>query len=845
MKARSISALGVIGLSLILAGCNKIIIPTTTKIPDDASLAQLERIFPQGRMVFAQTTAWVDSLEIGDVVAAKASSAMPTGLLRKITAKSAVDGKVLVDTEPAALNQAVQRGRLDVTRTLTHADLQETKNLFPGACVYANPAKDGEGFFVGMDNLVVYESGGNKITVSGNVSVAPSFDLNVDIDDFVLQQCTFEHKTNLLATFELNANFHYALPDAWEQRIATFMFAPIEFYIGSVPVVMVPQLQLFLRVEGEATAHLHASAIYQKTATLIAGYQDGAWTGTYTLTDEPLDYSPPTITQAGAEVTVQGGPDFSLLLYGLAGPYGKVQAGMDFSASLVGDSIQWALNGALDGYLGFDVEPLSFDVAEYPLTQLLNYDIPIASGTVDFGEEGENEGSNEGEGEIMEGEGGEGEAEGQAGGEGEEIPNAWSKTYGGGEEDGANAVIQTSDGGYAMAGYSESFELTTRNVWAAKLDAAGNIQWERTFGNGHTDQAFDLLQTSDGGFLVASETHSFGAGEMDFWAVKLTAAGHVDWQSTCGGDSIDDATAVTDTGDGFVLAGNSYSFSTGTGDDDGDIFVVKFNNDGTLAWAKAYTGFGSHASARAIVRAANGDLMLAGAIADLAGGWIMRLTSAGALVWAYAWDVDLFNAIRETDTGFVVAGRYTPWYCLSCINAFVMVIDDNAQTEWARIYAQEDEDTEARDVVLGEDTGFAVAIKVLIPDTAVWIFRLNNDGQVVWARDYQAGGLRSDVNALFRTQDAGGLTGYVLAGNEEFSDHKNDAWLMKLPADGVITFNAASQGVSTNLSGTFTDITPARTDLTITVKDLNGMVTVTHPEIEVADTAAQSMQQAP
>ncbi len=100
----------------------------------------------------------------------------------------------------------------------------------------------------------------------------------------------------------------------------------------------------------------------------------------------------------------------------------------------------------------------------------------------------------------------------------------WNRTYGGMSEDQAQiskCVVQTSDGGYALAGYTESFGAGWADFWLVKTDSAGNEEWNQTYGGSNDDLAYSVIETSDWGYAIAGRTESFGAGARDFCLVKV------------------------------------------------------------------------------------------------------------------------------------------------------------------------------------------------------------------------------------------------------------------------------------------------------------------------------------
>jgi hypothetical protein len=104
----------------------------------------------------------------------------------------------------------------------------------------------------------------------------------------------------------------------------------------------------------------------------------------------------------------------------------------------------------------------------------------------------------------------------------------WNRTYGGPSWDPARALIQTSDGGFALAGHTYSFGAVTYDFWLVKTDMDGNMQWNKRYGGIEWDGGYcALVQTTDGGYALAGDTWSFGAGDADFWLVKTDADGNI------------------------------------------------------------------------------------------------------------------------------------------------------------------------------------------------------------------------------------------------------------------------------------------------------------------------------
>jgi len=141
----------------------------------------------------------------------------------------------------------------------------------------------------------------------------------------------------------------------------------------------------------------------------------------------------------------------------------------------------------------------------------------------------------------------------------------WSQTYGGEYSDQAWSMIVTSDGGYVMAG--STGPMINEDFWLVKTDEFGNVEWNRTYCGPEDDEAISLIKTSDGGYAIAVQTVSNGTGSIDFWLIKTDAYGNMEWNQTYGGQDVDWPMSLIETSDwGYAMVGGTYSFGVGSGD---------------------------------------------------------------------------------------------------------------------------------------------------------------------------------------------------------------------------------------------------------------------------------------
>jgi hypothetical protein len=167
----------------------------------------------------------------------------------------------------------------------------------------------------------------------------------------------------------------------------------------------------------------------------------------------------------------------------------------------------------------------------------------------------------------------------------------WTKAYGGAAVDVGWGLVQTKDGGYAMSGFTFSFGAGGQDGWLIKTDVNGNMQWNKTYGGTADDSLQVIVLTSDGGFAIAGKTLSFGGGNLDMWLVKTDSYGNVQWSKTFGGpgdDSGPDGNHVLQTADGgYVIAGTTTSFGAGGQ----DFYLVKTDAAGNAPAPPAATAF--------------------------------------------------------------------------------------------------------------------------------------------------------------------------------------------------------------------------------------------------------------
>jgi len=247
----------------------------------------------------------------------------------------------------------------------------------------------------------------------------------------------------------------------------------------------------------------------------------------------------------------------------------------------------------------------------------------------------------------------------------------WSRIFGGTERDYCYSVQQTSDGGYILAGKTSSFGASNCDFWLIKTDENGDSLWSRTYGGVNADACESVQQTSDGGYILAGQTQSFGAGNYDFWLVKTDVDGVSLWSRTFGGTAIEYCNSVQQTSDGgYILAGKTNSF--GAGND--DFWVVKTDENGDSLWSRTFGG-NSYETCFSVIESSDHRYVLAGYTSSFGAGnsdfWLVKVDSDGDSLWSQTYGSQYYGtcySVQQTaDGGFIMGGTISSndWnFCL-------------------------------------------------------------------------------------------------------------------------------------------------------------------------------------
>ena len=360
------------------------IIPATTKVTDAATRAALSAYDrATGLLRFKQSTPTLAALKPGDVIVSSPSAAAPDGYLRKVTAIRSEGGETVLDTSQAKLTEAVSQGVLDAHMDLKPANIQRTEVLLPGVTVTNGAARLGAqdqvgigenyAFSVNFNHVFVPKAGPN---VSGNVTVDGSVSYNVGLGVYIAVSGPSFLPSRLISVGPVEAKVGFAQQASLhisgdvvgdlgdELKFATQYYEPLTFFIGPVPVVIVPRLDLYLSAGGRVEGKFDFRASESNVAQLGARWTpDDGWKN---ISDFDFSGDVPKPTVSGT-VKPSGGvkSTFGFKLYDVAGPEMSLLGGLVLDGQIP-RSPNWIVTGFLKGNMNFKVElPILGTLADY------------------------------------------------------------------------------------------------------------------------------------------------------------------------------------------------------------------------------------------------------------------------------------------------------------------------------------------------------------------------------------------------------------------------------------------------------------------------------------------------
>lgn len=333
---------------------------------------------------------------------------------------------------------------------------------------------------------------------------------------------------------------------------------------------------------------------------------------------------------------------------------------------------------------------------------------------------------------------------------------------------GGSDVLQTDDGGYLIAAHY---------LYLIKTDQYGDTLWTKGLSDGLGQSFFSLKKTNDNCFIACGSSYGFGLYGYNYWLAKFNANGDTIWQKGYGGYGDEDALDVIQTSDnGYALVGASTSFNDA-------MYFVKTDSYGDTLWTKVYKNSDYFIGSALLQLDDSGYIILGHASQDI---HLIRTNQFGDTLWTKiigGSGLDEGYSIQKTnDNGFIIFG-YTLSYGAGQKDVYAVKINSNGDIQWSKTYGGPGYETGCHGIVCN-DGGFAIACMKGDINAGVtcdsYLIRTNSIGDTLWTRTFTNAG-DDWFRRIQETSDGGFiLTGYIKIGNDY------NVYLVKTNANGQV-----------------------------------------------------------
>lgn len=414
---------------------------------------------------------------------------------------------------------------------------------------------------------------------------------------------------------------------------------------------------------------------------------------------------------------------------------------------------------------------------------------------------------------------------------------SWQNCYGGSKNEEARCVKPTPDGGFIVAGYTFSNDGQVTNLhgtiedfWIVKLSVSGSVEWQKAYGGDGDEEAYSIILTNDGGYVVAGYATYPNSGDVtgihssnyreDFWVIKLSGSGNLEWQKTYGGTMNEVAKDIRQTADGgYVLIGTTLSNDFDVSGLHGtyhDAWVLKLSATGTIEWQKCYGG-STYEHGNAIVQSNDGGYVFTGSArssdGDLTGlqepsgyehMWVVKINNVGVIEWQ--------KIIPGGGEGYKVITTSNGEYLILCsasssgTSVFldslygyngILKLNATGDVIWGRTYGENTAGLRPGNLIQASDGNyvFSATISSAAGDVTehygqddIWLVKVDQtNGGILWQKTVG----RADASEIALYLAQSNDNGYIVSGTAiaipSFPGHYglSDYFVAKLSPDGL------------------------------------------------------------
>ncbi|GEM_PF-1869571 len=359
----------------------------------------------------------------------------------------------------------------------------------------------------------------------------------------------------------------------------------------------------------------------------------------------------------------------------------------------------------------------------------------------------------------------------------------WTKYYGGNQDEEGYDVIQTTDRGYLIAGYTRSFGVGGADVYLIKTDSLGDTIWTKTYGGINDDFGRSVKETFDGGYIIGGYTYSFGVPGSDVYLLKTDSLGNVLWTKTFGGDSIDKAYSIDVTFDkGYIIAGYTNSFGSGNL----DVYVIKTDSLGNTQWFKTFEEINKDIG-YSVQQTSDSGYIVSGTT-NLSGNsddiYLIKINPSGDIVWAKTLGDSMLaecglSVCQTLDGGYITAG-WESWLFPS-LDLYVIKTDENGNELWGGYFYSDSVwfNESGYSVQQTSDSGYIVSGYQYVSDELqedILLIKYNKNGHREWTKNI--GGTNNEIGySIVQTTEYS----YIISGfTSSFGSSGKDVYLTKI-----------------------------------------------------------------
>jgi len=354
-------------------------------------------------------------------------------------------------------------------------------------------------------------------------------------------------------------------------------------------------------------------------------------------------------------------------------------------------------------------------------------------------------------------------------------PIMLSKTFGGSDWDEGKSVQQTTDGGYIITGYTESFGNGNRDVWLIKTDSLGNEEWNQTFGGSSSDFGRSVQQTTDEGFIITGGTTG------DVWLIKTESNGNEEWNQTFGGIYWDEGSSVQQTTDGgYIITGATLNYGISSY----DVWLIKTDSNGNEEWNQTFGG-SNNDYGESVQQTTDGGFIITGNTnGDV---WLIKTESNGNEEWNKTFggsSYDFGHSVQQTtDEGFIITGG-TLSFGNGEADVWLIKTDSLGNEEWNQTFGGNDWDegyslhqtTDGGYIITGLTSSFGNG------QQDFWLIKTDSQGYEEWNQTFGGSSVDWGESVKQTTDEGYIITGYT----QSYGNGLSDVWLIKTDSDGNI-----------------------------------------------------------